>query len=361
MFGPGAEEYEVLFDWDPESSDDLRLCAGDVIGVLEKNDHGWWLGMISRDGDLNKGYFPKNYVKARIEAPKPPPRPMSMLKTADNAHLAPPSAANDSGSRRGSANVDMGDLNKRMSQAKLEIPGPSFSLKTLKAFDELMELGFAVEVEVETGNEKDAGASNHDEKEIQVGQRVELKCSAMIWDGASTITKEFATGVVAFVVGGEQVTAGLDMAVRLLRVGQKATITCAPAMAYGAAGNPPAVPPNSFVVFFVHVLTAQDDKAAIATAAEADGSGTTALMGSGVASRRSGGATPKSADKNDRRMSNRIMLQASPSSTNSSSIQGGGSVVSRPAPPASPSSTDDMAASHQSINSISLNNDIQDP
>ena len=50
-----------------------------MILVKEKHDHGWWFGVIERDGILNKGHFPKNYVKDRVNAPPRPPPPQRPL------------------------------------------------------------------------------------------------------------------------------------------------------------------------------------------------------------------------------------------------------------------------------------------
>jgi hypothetical protein len=67
--------------------------------------------------------------------------------------------------------------------------GPSFSLKTLAAFDELMDFGVAVELELPTGNSASATGAY-----ISNGMRVDVKIQALLWDGASSVIEEFATG-----------------------------------------------------------------------------------------------------------------------------------------------------------------------
>ncbi len=187
-----------------------------------------------------------------------------------------------------------------------------------------MDLGYAVELEdVSTTATGDFVAK---------GFHVELSCVAKIWDGASTVTKEFANGTVAFVVGKNQVVSGLDAAVQKLKVNQKATITCSPAMAYGGAGNPPSVPPNSFIVFSVEVLRA--GPAIAATATSSSSGGTQMLLDSGVANTRKVKGT-------ENRRDSRIILVSgdkdSEASTPSSAPTAGAGPGPTPPKPAKPS------------------------
>eukprot|EP00597_Dinobryon_sp_UTEXLB2267_P015955 CAMPEP_0170107356 /NCGR_PEP_ID=MMETSP0020_2-20130122/5926_1 /TAXON_ID=98059 /ORGANISM="Dinobryon sp., Strain UTEXLB2267" /LENGTH=61 /DNA_ID=CAMNT_0010331869 /DNA_START=99 /DNA_END=284 /DNA_ORIENTATION=- len=48
----------------------------------------------------------------------------------------------------------------------------------------------------------------------------------MTWDGASTVTTEFSSGTVSFIVGQDQVTPGLDLAVQQLKKGDKVRNGC---------------------------------------------------------------------------------------------------------------------------------------
>ena len=59
---PGVERAKVLFEYEPQNTDELHLKVGDVIRVLNKdilNTEGWW------EGELNGrvGVFPDNFVE----------------------------------------------------------------------------------------------------------------------------------------------------------------------------------------------------------------------------------------------------------------------------------------------------------
>ena len=107
----------------------------------------------------------------------------------------------------------------------------SFSLKSLSAFDDLMENGISIEIEHrESESYPDIGNFRYislillwDQNVYLsvIGLRVELDCTAMTWDGASTITNKFTSGRVGFIVGQDQITSGLDLAVQQLKKGDK--------------------------------------------------------------------------------------------------------------------------------------------
>ena len=103
----------------------------------------------------------------------------------------------------------------------------------------------------------------------------------MTWDGAHTATNPFADTLddgpaLCFAPGEGQVTAGLDAAVRQLCEGDVARITCSPALAYGDAGNPPHVPPRSFLVYEITVRRVGGEGVALP-------SGPSTLLGAGLA------------------------------------------------------------------------------
>ncbi|XP_023932918.1 uncharacterized protein LOC106176107 [Lingula anatina] len=54
-----VNQYEVVYPYKSQAEDQISLCSGDLIDVLERDDSGWWLGKLGN----KKGWFPGNYVE----------------------------------------------------------------------------------------------------------------------------------------------------------------------------------------------------------------------------------------------------------------------------------------------------------
>jgi len=221
----------VEHDWNPETTEELSLVKGETVIVLDKAGDGWWSGITTSQGVPKRGYFPMNYLR----------------------------------SKTGGASTSANPVRK----------GTDFSISSLDAFDALVEKGFAVEYI----SRSESG------KHLHLGSRVEATATVLTWDGATTEATVGSEGPLAYTVGALQVPIGLDEASLSLQVGDDALVILAPGKAFGYAGHPPLIPPNSHVVYSIRVtgLAPMDASTAAATPAV----GNPAVLNSGVSTVRS--------------------------------------------------------------------------
>uniref|UniRef100_A0A0D9V7Q0 peptidylprolyl isomerase n=1 Tax=Leersia perrieri TaxID=77586 RepID=A0A0D9V7Q0_9ORYZ len=66
--------------------------------------------------------------------------------------------------------------------------------------------------------------------------------------------------VFSFEIGEGTVIKAWDIAVKTMKVGEVAKITCKPEYAYGAAGSPPEIPPDATLTFEVELVTCRPRK-----------------------------------------------------------------------------------------------------
>ncbi|KAK2637327.1 hypothetical protein Ddye_032119 [Dipteronia dyeriana] len=66
--------------------------------------------------------------------------------------------------------------------------------------------------------------------------------------------------VFSFEVGKGSVIQAWDIALRTMKVGEVAKITCKPEYAYGSAGSPPDIPPNATLIFEVELVACKPRK-----------------------------------------------------------------------------------------------------
>jgi septal ring factor EnvC (AmiA/AmiB activator) len=62
---PKLPQARVLFDYRPQQPDELELKVGDVIGIVTKDDSGWWTGTLRNV----TGQFPSNFVEMVVTPP----------------------------------------------------------------------------------------------------------------------------------------------------------------------------------------------------------------------------------------------------------------------------------------------------
>ncbi|KAG8335544.1 hypothetical protein J6590_064826 [Homalodisca vitripennis] len=103
--------------------------------------------------------------------------------------------------------------------------------------------GGVIVADITVGN----GAVAKSGKTISVYYSGKLKSTSKVFD-------EVTSGPgLSFRLGRGDVINGWDIGVVGMKVGGRRTITCPPAMAYGAKGYPPVIPPNSTLVFEVEL------------------------------------------------------------------------------------------------------------
>jgi FKBP-type peptidyl-prolyl cis-trans isomerase FkpA len=99
------------------------------------------------------------------------------------------------------------------------------------------------------------------------GNRVTVNYTGWLYNGTAAETKgqQFDSSIgrtpLSFVlgtVGPGGVIAGFDQGVVGMAVGGKRRLVIPPAMAYGSAGSPPAIPPNATLVFDIEVVNVTD-------------------------------------------------------------------------------------------------------
>lgn len=86
------------------------------------------------------------------------------------------------------------------------------------------------------------------------GQTVTVAYVGLLKNGTMFDSSVKHGGTIKFVLGKGQVIKGWDEGIKGMRVGGERKLFVPPALGYGAAGHPPAVPPNSPLVFTVDLM-----------------------------------------------------------------------------------------------------------
>jgi len=89
---------------------------------------------------------------------------------------------------------------------------------------------------------------------VKPGEKVETMYYGCLTNGTQ-FDNSFQRGQpLMFIVGAGQMIPGYEEGVQLLQRGGRAYFFLPPALAYGEAGMPPAVPPQSELIFYVEIL-----------------------------------------------------------------------------------------------------------
>jgi len=94
-------------------------------------------------------------------------------------------------------------------------------------------------------------------KQALPGHQVDVQYYGVLTDG-KMFDNSFQRGAsIKFPLGTGRVIKGWDEGIALLKEGAKATLFLPSDLAYGAAGSPPAIPPNAELIFYIELEKVQ--------------------------------------------------------------------------------------------------------
>jgi FKBP-type peptidyl-prolyl cis-trans isomerase len=91
----------------------------------------------------------------------------------------------------------------------------------------------------------------------QTGKQVKVDYTGWLTNGKKFDSSVGTGRPFDFMLGAGQVIKGWDEGVVGMKVGGKRQLRIPPALAYGAAGHPPQIPPNSTLVFDLRLVDAK--------------------------------------------------------------------------------------------------------
>lgn len=88
----------------------------------------------------------------------------------------------------------------------------------------------------------------------QAGETVVVHYTGLLATGAKFDSSLDRAQPLSFKLGVGRVIKGWDEGIAKLHVGEQATLIIPPQLAYGPAGRPPVIPPNSTLIFLVELI-----------------------------------------------------------------------------------------------------------
>ena len=89
----------------------------------------------------------------------------------------------------------------------------------------------------------------------EVGDEVEVHYTGTLLDGTKFDSSRDRDSTFKFTLGQGQVIKGWDEGIKTMKKAENALFTIPPALAYGASGSPPTIPPNATLQFDVELLS----------------------------------------------------------------------------------------------------------
>ncbi len=90
--------------------------------------------------------------------------------------------------------------------------------------------------------------------ETQKGDRVVVKYVGTFKDGTQFASSDDSQKPLTFVLGEKDVIKGWELGVLGMKVGEKRRLTVPSSLAYGKAGKPPLIPPNTSLIFDIELV-----------------------------------------------------------------------------------------------------------